>query len=214
MVDRPDVPAAARLMEAARSLRLEAQALRSAFPPKRAVSQAAQLDVDADSKLIAMRIIDERMMPAGAWADHLKELYRAASGSHVDGIVVEDLEPGQLPPESAGLGPSRFNFPPGIDDEAPPAMVMAQVNQRLRSRFAAAEAASARITELDGIGYSEGDEVMVRIGSIGQLLELRTPNGLGGETIEHINGLLQAALDAARNDLRRQIDALLDAEGI
>lgn len=214
MTIRPDVPAAARLMEAARSLRLEAAALRKSFPPRRASGAGAEVDVDADGKLLALRVVDARLVPAGQWAPHLRDLYRAAAGADVDGAAVQDLGPGDTDEVSAGLGPRRFTFPGDIDGDAPPAVVLAQVNERLRSRFAAAEAVSSRIVGLDGIGRSDGDDVMVRVGSLGQLLELRISSRLGGLPEPDSNAHLAQALRAAHDDLRRQSDDELDQEGL
>ncbi|GAB3813898.1 hypothetical protein GCM10028820_09100 [Tessaracoccus terricola] len=215
MTIRPDVPAAARLMEAARTLRLEAQALRRSFPPKRASSQTAEVDVDADGRTLALRLLDPRLLPASQWGGHLLELYRAATGTHAEGVAVSDLGPGEVPSETTGLGPGRFQFPPGIDADAPPAVVLSQANARLRTRFAAAEAASGRISELDGHGTAGGDdEVVVRVGSLGQLLEVRISSHLGSRSQDEVNELLAEALQAARGDLRAQVDALLTQEGI
>lgn len=214
MTTKPDVPAAARLMEAARSLRLHAESIRRAYPPKRASSAGAEVDVDSDGRLLALRVLDPHALSPGEWAQRLTQLYRAATGEEVEGVVVQDLGPEQLPQGVAGLGPGRFKFPPGIDSEAPPATVMAQVNNRLRARFAAAESGSQRVAELDGIGRSADDEVMVRIGARGQLLELRTSSHLAGQPVDEVNALLDVALQGAREDLRRQIDSTLDEEGL
>lgn len=214
MTTKPDVPAAARLMEAARSLRLHAESIRRAHPPRRASSAGAEVDVDADGRLLALRVLDPNVLRAGEWSQRFTQLYRAALGDEVEGAVVQDLTPEQLPQGVAGLGPGRFEFPPGIDSAAPPAMVMAQVNTRLRARFAAAESASRRVAELDGIGRSAHDEVMVRIGARGQLLELRTTSHLTGQPMDEVNALLGVALQEAREDLRRQIDSTLDEEGL
>lgn len=215
MTIRPDVPAAARLMEAARTLRLEAQALRRSFPPKRASSQSAEVDVDADGRTLALRLLDPRLGPAAQWGSHLVELYRAATGTPAEGAVVVDLDPDEVQPGTAGLGPGRFQFPAGIDADAPPAVLLSQANARLRTRFAAAEAAAGRISELDGHGTAgEADEVVVRIGSLGQLLEVRVSSHLGGRPEDEVNALLAEALQAARDDLRGQVDALLAQEGI
>ena len=215
MTTHPDLPAAARLMEAARSLRLEAQALRRLSPPRRAGSQAAEADVDADGRLLALRLLDPRLLPAAQWGSHLVELCRAVlGGGAVDGVTVVDLPVEAVPPASRGLGPGRFSFPSGIDGDAPPAVVLAQVNARLRSRFAAAESVSAKVAELDGVGRAgDDDAVMIRVGSLGQLLEARVSSFLGSAPVEVVNDLLAAAIAAAHDDLRRQIDALLDQEG-
>lgn len=215
MTMRPDVPAAARLMEAARTLRLQAQALRRSFPPKRASSQAMQVDVDADGRAIAVRVLDARFLPAAQWGRHIVELSEAANGSPMEGIVVEDIDADELPQEAMGLGPSRFTFPPGIDADAPPSVVLAQVNTRLRNRFEAAETAATRVAELDGLGSAgDGKEVLVRIGSLGQLLEVRVTSHLGNRLEDEVNELLARALQAAREDLRAQIEAQLAQEGI
>lgn len=214
MTIRPDVPAAARLMEAARSLRLEAQALRTSFPGRRASSSAAEVDVEAGGRVLAMRLLDPRHLPSDEWASHLSDLYRAATGTPVDGAVVQDLITDEFAAADAGLGPSRFTFPPGIDADAPPDVVLAQLNTRLSSRFAAAETASARIAELDGIGTSSETEITVRIGSVGHLLELRIASRLGRQSLDSINALLAETLRAAQDDLRRQIDEALSEEGI
>lgn len=212
---RPDVPAAARLMEAARSLRMEAAALRRAFPPRRASGAGAEVDVDADGALLALRVVDVRLLPADQWAAHLTTLYRTATGGPaVEGVSVLDLDPELVGTTAVGLGPRRFSFPAGIDDDAPPEVVLAQAHHRLRTRFAAAESASARVARLDGIGRSADEDVFVRIGSLGQLLELRTSSHLGRQDEETVNTSLAAALHAARDDLRRQVDEQLDAEGL
>lgn len=216
MATHPDLPAAARLMEAARSLRLEAQALRRLSPPRRAGSSAAEADVDGDGRLLALRMLDPRLLPAAQWGSHLIQLSRVAAGATaVDGVRVMELPAETVPAASRGLGRGRFSFPTGIDGDAPPTVVLAQVNARLRSRFAAAESVSVRVTELDGMGRAgDNDAVVIRVGSLGQLLEVRVSSLLGSETVDVVNDLLAAAIAAAQDDLRRQIDTLLDQEGI
>lgn len=215
MTLRPDLPAAARLMEAARSLRLEARALRMLSPSRTAMSQSAEVTAGPDGRLLSMVLLDPPVLPASQWGAHLTALYRAATGAEVDGVIVADVDESSLPPMAKGLGPGRFSFPPGIDGDAPPEIVLGQVNQRLRSRFAAAESASARIAELQASGTG-GDEreVSLRIGSLGNLIDLQVSSRLATVPVEAANAALASAIEAAAADLRGQIDELLDKEGL
>ena len=83
------------------------------------------------------------------------------------------------------------------------------------SRFAAAESASARIAELQASGTG-GDEreVSLRVGPLGNLIDLQVSSRLATVPVEAANAALASAIEAAAADLRGQIDELLDKEGL
>lgn len=209
-----EIPAVARIMEAARSLKLEAQRLRAATPAQRASSQAAEVDIDPGGRLLALRLLDHRMVPAAQAGSHLLELYRAAAGQgSADGVVVTDLPPSDEPGAGQGLGPRRFQFPPGINDDAPAHVVMDQVMHRLRRHHEVALAAADTIGAVAASGSDPDGHAQVTLNSAGHLLELRTTSYLYEAGAEQANTALAEALDAARVAVNAEIEAVLGREG-
>lgn len=227
---RPDLPAEARLREAARSYRLLAAQLRRANPGRRATSRWAELDLAPDGRLLALRVVSSGL--AGSeLAKHFTALHAAAGRETADagpessagtgssqgpqsseGIVVADL-PAQTDQPAAGLGTRRFRLPPGVDRQADPAVMMQQLRDHLRSRSSNAERASEQIAGLVGHGSSAQGRVSLAINSAGQLHEISLSSWTAELPLTELNDVLAEALALAGADLQHQIDTVLDQSG-
>lgn len=212
---RPDLPAAARLLEAARSYRMAARQLRRAHPPRRIESQRGQVDVAPDGRVLALRVLGAPGRNASDLARHLVDLAQGLSrGSATglpDGAVVSDL-PEDQPIPHALEADRRFRFPSGIDASADPAVVMAQLRTHLASRWARAHTVGGHVAEMVGQGVVGGITVRVQAHGLLEGLEL-TPEAITA-SVDDLNAGLAEALASAQHDLRRRVDAALDHDQV
>lgn len=212
---RPDLPAEARLREAARSYRLLAASLRRANPGRRAASQHAEVDTAPDGRVIALRVVSASLA-GSALAKHFLELGRAASSAPAttpEGITLSDL-PQDPDQRSPGLGAKRFQLPAGVDRHAPPAVMMQQLRQTLRHRMAAVDTAAPRLSGLVGEGSSTQGQVTVRVNSAGHLAGITMSSWTAELPLAETNDMLVEALARATQDLHLQTQAVLDQAGV
>lgn len=209
---RPELPAAARLRQAARSYRLLATALRRANPGRRAASQHAEVDVAADGRVLALRVVSPGLVGAPL-ARHLLDLARAASGGAAagvrDAITLTDL-PGDHDQPSPGLGNRRFQLPADVDAQAPAPVMLLQLRATLQQRMAAAEQAAPRLATLVGEGEAAGGRIGVRVNSWGHLEAITLWTWTSTLPAGELNDAMAEALQRATEDLRRHTQIVLD----
>ncbi|MGD8215387.1 hypothetical protein [Aestuariimicrobium sp. Y1814] len=198
---RPDLPAEARLREAARSYRLAAARLRRANPGRRATSRHAEVDLAPDGRLQALRVLATGLAGTALAAD-FTALHEVATGGRPagDGIGVADL-PQDPDQPSPGLGGRRFQLPAGVDPQAPPAVMMQQLCDHLRHRMAAAEQASAQAAGVVGEGRSSGGHVTLSLNQAGQLHGITVTSWSAELPLPALNDALAEALAQAEQDL-------------
>lgn len=215
---RPDQPVEARLRQAARSYRLLAAKLRRANPGRRAASQRAEVDLAADGRLLALRVVGSGLVGTQL-AKHFIDLSHAASsGTASEGVTLIDL-PQDPDRPSPGLGTTRFQLPAGVDRQASPPVMMAQIRESLRRRMATADRAAPRLAALIGEGSAHAKnhaqaQVTVSVNSAGHLDTLTISSWTAELPLEEFNTLLAQALDRATDDLHRQTEAVLDQAAV
>lgn len=211
---RPQVPAEARLREAARSYRLLAATLRRTNPGRRASSRHAEVDVAPDGRVVALRVVAPGLVGAGLARD-LVDLAHAtgATTTTPEGITLADLPQDPHQP-SPGLGTRRFQLPAGVDRQAAPAVMMQQLRATLRQRMATADAAAPLLAALVGEGRSTHDQVSVRVNSAGHLHGITISTWTAELPLPELNDVLAEALARATEDLHRQTQAVLDETAV
>lgn len=211
----PDLPAVARLREAARNHRLLAAAIRRGHPPRRADSRHALVEAAADGGLLRVEVLG-RELSGSRLARHVGELYHAATHPRVpagEGVVVTELDR-TIDAPHPGLGRRRFDIPAGVDPDAAPAELVQQLTGRLRSRWEAAQRAAPRLADLLGVGTALDGQVVLRLAA-GERLDSVTLSTWTRELpVAELNDALQHDLGLARTDLRAQTGAVLDEAGI
>lgn len=195
-----------RLLEAARSMKIEAQTRRISNPPTRAESPYACVEVSASGAVVGLHCTDVRALGNDA-GPHLLRLYQAAvtREAEAEDVRIVEVPPEELLGDDAGLGPGRFDPVPGVDPEAPPAQQVHQATQLLSQRFHAAEREAAVIAELEGSGSDEQGLVAVRIGAGNRLNDVRISSWTSSHSEEEIEEALSQAVAAAKRDLNEQI---------
>lgn len=209
-----DPPPVARLLETARAYELTAQLLERAHPPRRATSRLGQVDVAADGRLLALRV---GSLDDGAARDRLAGELLALSRLLTSGerpadlaeAVVEDLPPEDVPPVPL-LGAQRLHFPPGIEDDAPPAVAWEQLKARLHRRWQAGQAAAERLRECTGEGAAADGLVVVRLDSTASLAGLTIASQATAMTTQALDAALAGAIVSARASLRVAMEAALE----
>lgn len=190
-------------MEAARSYRMMAAKLRRANPPRRISSSHASVDVTASGELLCLTVLSLDGFPAQLLARHVQQLADPRLLREPrEGVTVEELDPGEAP--AASLGPVRTLMPPGIEEDAAPEVVMAQLHARLRSRMAEAQARAPRAAEMEGHGEAADGAVRLVLGPTGSLVQLGLDSTISQLGLEQTNAALAEALHTARQDLARQ----------